>query len=204
MSVTQDDLLLIFIKNPEPGTVKTRLARTIGDGPALKVYQKLLTMTREVAEKMPCRRQIWYSKYIDENDRWDSKQFEKKVQQGVNLGERMQYAFRKGFKSGADRIVIIGSDCADLQKHHLDNAFRKLQEYDVVIGPSQDGGYYLLGMRDYYPILFKDKEWSTGSVYQDTVEQAKKKKISLAALAELNDIDTESDMRESDVSLYQK
>lgn len=203
MNDIQHNLLLIFIKNPERGTVKTRLARTIGDKPALKVYQKLLAITREVAGQVPCRRQLWYSKYIDEDDRWNPNHFEKKVQQGASLGERMRHAFRQGFKSGADCIVIIGSDCADLQKYHLDEAFKRLQQYDVVIGPSQDGGYYLLGMRDFYPALFEGKEWSTASVYDDTVADARALGVSLSVLPELNDIDTESDMRQSDINLYE-
>lgn len=201
MSNSRQRNLIIFIKNPEPGTVKTRLAKTIGNESALKVYHKLLNITRDVTKKVKCRRQLWYSTFIDQDDSWSAADYEKKLQQGNSLGARMSYSFKQAFDNGAGRAVIIGSDCAALEPGHIEEAFLKLKDHDLVIGPSRDGGYYLLGMSGFYPKLFEEKAWSTQSVFDDTVVQAQQLGLEVATLPKLNDIDTEEDLRQSHISL---
>ncbi|WP_138431980.1 TIGR04282 family arsenosugar biosynthesis glycosyltransferase [Fodinibius saliphilus] len=197
MNSSEQDVLLIFIKNPEFGKVKTRLAKSVGPETACLVYEQLLEITRNVTSKVNCDRQLWYSEYIDNDDRWSEEHYRKKLQHGQNLGERMSNAFEQAFMEGYEHAVIIGSDCAALKKSHLVNAYSILQNHDVVIGPSQDGGYYLLGMNQYLPDLFENMEWSTPSVYDETIRRIKRMNLMYEAVEELNDIDTEKDLMES-------
>jgi len=190
-------VLLIFIKNPELGKVKTRLAKSIGDSEALHVYKKLLNSTVSVAEKTDAHRQIWYSSYINNEDGIKPELFGKYLQMGSDLGERMKGAFRQAFDDGADRVVIIGSDCPDLSEAIVENAFERLDKNDLVIGPSEDGGYYLLGMNQYYESLFRDIEWSTESVLESTIQKAKMNNLNIFQLPVLNDIDNIEDLKRS-------
>ncbi len=189
--------LVIFIKNPQKGKVKTRLAETVGQEQALQIYHKLLHQTKSVADPLSVNKQVWYSRFVDENDMWSKDDFEKHLQEGENLGERMQDAFQKTFESGHQKVVIIGSDCASLTTEIVQDAFIELDHHDVVIGPALDGGYYLLGMLAMYADLFEDKSWSTSSVLQSTVKQIEKMNLSYHLLPTLNDIDTEADLRAS-------
>ncbi|NGP88677.1 TIGR04282 family arsenosugar biosynthesis glycosyltransferase [Fodinibius halophilus] len=201
MNNSQKNVLVVFVKNPEVGKVKTRLAKTVGADVACRVYHQLLQLTRQRAKKITCARQLWYSDYIDHNDEWNEDYFEKKLQQGNGLGERMSHAFQHAFSEGFEQVVLIGSDCAELKEKHLRKAFRTLQNVDVVIGPSKDGGYYLLGMKEYLPGLFENIEWSTSQVFKETIYRIKKLDMTYEVLSELNDIDTEKDLQESSLNL---
>ena len=142
-----NNLLLLFTRHPELGKCKTRLAKKIGDKNALTVYQYLLQHTANITKNIPVDKQVWYATQPVENDIWDSNIYSKKAQQGKDLGERMAYAFAEGFRAGYDHIIIVGSDLFDISSVIIEEAFQKLKETDFVIGPAQDGGYYLLGMK---------------------------------------------------------
>lgn len=185
--------LIIFVRNPEPGKVKTRLAKTMGDEKALQVYQQLLIHTYLITKDMGCDKFIFYADYIVENDLWEKSLFHKKIQQGNDLGERMLHAFRDLFGLGYDCIQIIGSDCIELTTEIIQTGFDRLSKIDLVIGPSTDGGYYLLGMNLLIPAVFYKKEWSTEKVYSATLADIKRLSLSYVALPELPDIDNEAD-----------
>lgn len=201
VDTVKENLLLIFIKNPEKGRVKTRLAESIGDEQALNVYRELLSITKSVTDELNCARQVWYSRFVDEQDQWSGDHYEKKLQVGQNLGQRMKNAFQDGFEEGYQKIVIIGSDCAELDPGILRQSFEALDSNDTVLGPSRDGGYYLLGMNRMYTDLFEDKDWSTPHVFDDTLEQIKKKQLTFRLLPILNDIDTKEDLKNTDQKL---
>lgn len=188
-----DILLLVFVKKPVAGKVKTRLAASIGNEKALTVYHALLKHTQQVVEQANVPTHVYYADEPAHDDYWNA--FEKKQQVGESLGERMANAFRESFDAGFKRIVIIGSDTFDLSPALIHEAFQKLMKHDTVIGPAKDGGYYLLGMNTYLPALFLDKKWSTDSVFQDTLTDIKKGHRSYALLPELNDIDTIDDLK---------
>ncbi|REL24776.1 glycosyltransferase [Rhodohalobacter sp. SW132] len=194
-------LLLIFVKNPVAGEVKTRLARDVGSLNALQIYKQLLRYTREVASAADADRQVWYSSKIDRRDAWSEEQFLKKLQKGDNLGERMSEAFRQGFEQGYQKIVIIGSDCAELTAGHLERAYQALENRDAAIGPSEDGGYYLLGLTSFEPGLFRGVDWSTSHVFQQTLEKFEAFKMSYDVLETLNDIDTVDDLKRSSLGI---
>jgi hypothetical protein len=113
----------------------------------------------------------------------------------------MSIAFKNAFQGGAPKVVLIGSDCAELTKDIIENAFQALEHSDVVIGPSFDGGYYLLGMSSFEPDLFENIAWSTPSVFEQTIAKAGQLHLSIAMLPRLNDIDTQEDLRQSDSNL---
>jgi rSAM/selenodomain-associated transferase 1 len=193
----EDNLLLIFIKNPEPGKVKTRLAATVGPQKAYQIYLKLLSLTIDAASQADADRQVWYSSYIDSEDFISESTFVKKAQSGEDLGARMLYAFESGFNEGYKNIVIIGSDCPGVNPALLEQAFSELREHDLVIGPSADGGYYLLGMKNLYKTLFGEIDWSTERVLEQTLEKANSLSLSVTCLPELNDIDTVEDLEKA-------
>ncbi|OSZ80299.1 glycosyltransferase [Chitinophagaceae bacterium IBVUCB2] len=186
--------IIIFVRNPELGKVKTRLARQIGDELTLQVYSELLMHTRDTTCNLDCDRFVFYSENIVDSDIWDADRFEKKLQEGDNLGDRMMLAFFELFQQGYSKVVIIGSDCPELTSFVIDDAFDKLDSHDVVIGPSTDGGYYLLGLTHLLPDLFKDKEWSTEKVLAETIKDVVRLKRSSYFLTELSDIDTAEDL----------
>jgi len=187
--------LLIFIRNPQLGKVKTRLARTVGDEEALRIYQILLEKTRAAALSVQADRWLFYSDFIDKNDDWSEADFSKKIQANGDLGERMEQAFRTAFEAGAQQVVIIGSDCPELTGGLLQTAFDKLDESDFVLGPVPDGGYYLLGMNELEPSVFHNIAWSTETVRARTIEKIQAAGKSYALLPVLSDVDTEEDWR---------
>ncbi|MEX2601866.1 MAG: TIGR04282 family arsenosugar biosynthesis glycosyltransferase [Balneolaceae bacterium] len=194
MSQRSSRLLIIFIRNPVHGKVKTRLAKSIGDDKALRVYRELLEHTREVAAVTDSDRQVWYSEDTDEQDEWNQPLFSRHRQRGESLGERMEEAFALGFESGYNEIVIIGSDCPALKTGHLEEAFRELRRFDLVLGPSVDGGYYLLGMNRFYKELFRDMPWSGPELCGRTLDVAQELRLQVYKLETLNDIDTAEDL----------
>lgn len=195
------NLLIIFVKNPEAGKVKTRLASSVGDLNALHIYKSLLFKTRNVALQTEAKRQVWYSSFIDQTDKWDSDIFQKNKQRGSNLGQRMAHAFKQGFENQFNKIVTIGSDCPELTPAHVNRAFDALGQHDAVIGPSEDGGYYLLGLSRFLDELFTDKDWSTSSVLGQTTATLEKHNRSFRLLEVLNDIDTVDDLKKSNLTL---
>ena len=187
------DTLIVFIKNPRPGRVKTRIARTAGDAEALRIYRFLLAKTRAAALALRAERLLFYSDFPDRADEWPETEFVKKVQTGRDLGERMEAAFREAFENGSGKAVIIGSDCPGLTGELLQAAFDRLETADFVLGPTPDGGYYLLGMKELETSLFREIEWSTDTVRARTLAKIAAAGKSFALLPELPDIDTEED-----------
>ncbi len=186
--------LLIFYRNPELGKVKTRLAKTIGDEKALAIYLRLAAHTRSICQDLPQEKVVYYSHFTDTEDAWPNSHFQKKLQQGSDLGEKMQSAFDQGFKNGCQSICIIGTDCFELTSGIIEQAFTQLEKYDAVIGPAKDGGYYLLGMKKRTPELFQNKKWSTDSVAKDTINDFKRLGLSFVELPPLTDVDEEKDL----------
>lgn len=193
-----DSLLMIFVKNLIPGMVKTRLAEDIGIDKALDVYQELVHHTHKITKKLEVDKAVYYSEYVEMEDIWDNGDFKLTSQKGFTLGEKMSNAFDEAFDS-YNKVVIIGSDCYDLSSKHIRLAFEMLEENDVVVGPAKDGGYYLLGMSEYFPQLFQDKEYSTDKVLQELLKEAGSLELSVYKLPELNDVDTLDDLKETNI-----
>ncbi len=189
-----ENLLMIFIKNPIRGKVKTRLASTIGDEKALKVYNKLLEHTHKIVSRVKVDKAVFYSDYISEDDFWKKLEFQKLLQKGENLGDKMSNAFITTFNMGYKRVVIIGSDCFEIDEDILTDAFRILEETEIVLGPAKDGGYYLLGMQKHHKQFFENKTWSAENVLLDTLLDISNLKLTFKLLPTLSDIDEEKDL----------
>lgn len=196
----EENLILIFTRNPELGKVKTRLAASIGNQNALDVYRFLLKHTQEIVSKVDATRRILYSEEIIDYDIWDNKIYQKALQSGTDLGEKMKNAFAEGFKNGYKKTVIIGTDLYDLEASNIEIAFQKLENHDVVIGPAEDGGYYLLGLKCIPENIFSNKKWSTETVFKDTLNDIVNYKVHL--LDTKNDIDTVDDIK--NIQVFQK
>ena len=188
------NLLLIFTRNPELGKVKTRLAKTIGEKKALEIYKFLLNHTKKVTKNIACDKAVYYSVKVRKNDLWDASTYQKKQQLGEDLGIRMKHAFQDSFAAGYEKVLIVGSDLIDLSEDIIEKGFIQLASNDVVIGPAEDGGYYLLGMKSLHPNIFENKTWGTATVREDTLNDLKDKKVHL--LNELNDADIFEDIEE--------
>lgn len=186
--------LLIFARNLIYGHVKTRIAATLGNDTALYVYKKLLQHTCTIANTVAVDKIVFYSNYIEKDDDWGDNSHDKQIQQGNDLGTRMEHAFMYAFEKGYEQAAIIGTDCPELSSEIINEAFTRLKEYDLIIGPARDGGYYLLAMRSLYKPLFKNISWSTHMVLDETLAIAKELKLSYSLLPVLNDIDDEKDL----------
>jgi rSAM/selenodomain-associated transferase 1 len=193
MKTKDGSLLMIFAKNEVRGHVKTRLADHCGDRKALEIYRLLLRHTRKIARQVDVDKQIWYDRFSPETPIFESNHFLPKIQQGPGLGDRMQYAFSRAFIDGYEKVVVIGTDCADLTTEMINRAFHQLDLSDVVVGPAEDGGYYLLGMRQMYENLFDGIDWSTSRVLQQTRDALREVGAEWEELDRLNDVDTWSD-----------
>ena len=193
--------VIILIRNPVLGCVKTRLAADIGNLNALNVYKNLLSYTRNITNSMDSSRLLFYSDFIDLNDDWEDGIYQKYLQSGNDFGEKMLNAFNIALTQH-ELVVIIGSDCFELNSEIIELAFKKLKYFDVVIGPAKDGGYYLMGLKRVYPELFQGKNWSTDSVLSETINTLKELDLTYHLLPLLGDIDTLQDLKAS--KLYEQ
>ena len=189
--------LIIFVRKPELGKVKTRLAATVGNEKALIIYKELLQHTFDIASATDADKFVFYASEIEKDDRWKAKRFFKEVLSYDDLGAKMKNAFDLVFERGYDKVIIIGSDCFELTASLLNDAFNLLNKKNVTIGPAKDGGYYLLGMKEMFDFLFENKKWSTGTVYSSTVNDLESNNLLYAVLPLLTDVDTEEDWRAS-------
>lgn len=199
------DALIIFIKNPVLGKVKTRLAATVGDEKALEVYNKLLKHTRNTTQPLPIDKHLFYSDFVDNEDKWPEDVFNKHLQtHDADLGKKMYDAFMTLHEKGYEKAAIIGSDCMDMTSDVLRQAYEQLGEHETVIGPAKDGGFYTIGFnfkligedKEILTAVFLDKEWSHENVATDAVKAIESLGLKTHMLPELNDIDFEEDAKE--------
>ena len=216
-AVKMENAVIIFLKYPEPGKVKTRLAKAFGDEKACAVYKLLAeNVIKNIFTKnpgtydvhiffIPADKEIeikdWLKPFIHGN-RGVKTRFS--PQEGRNLGERMSNAFRRILQEkGCKKCIIVGTDCPEIDTTLIENAFDVLKEKDIIIGPCKDGGYYLLGMSRPVPVSFKqgivpdlfvDIDWSTDRVFEQTMEKVQKNNLSCSILKTLVDIDTIEDL----------
>ena len=197
-NIFRKNTLIIFLKHPEPGKVKTRLAEEIGAQRAAEIYSAMAE--RIVSELSLCPEYhtlLQYHPPEKENEIRDwlaNTRMRLRAQSGESLGDKLSEEFEKIFSEDTERAVVIGTDCVDITVDHLREAFSYLDEYDAVLGPARDGGYYLLGLRAHDSRIFGGIDWSTGLVLSQTIERLNSLSLRYILLEELNDIDTASDL----------
>ncbi len=192
------DLLLVFVKEPSPGEVKTRLAQAIGAKAAAELY-RLLTeevLRRTAPAGSEYRRLLFFAPPQASPAMASWLPGETLVEQVEgDIGARMAAAFEEAFRRGAQRALLIGTDVPGLSRELLIEGFASLEDHDLVLGPAQDGGYYLVGLGRPQPALFRSVAWSTPSVLATTVERAGALGLSVRLLETLGDVDTVADLR---------
>jgi len=185
------ELLIVFVKNIKLGKVKTRLANTIGDQGAFDIYKELFKITETITTNMALEKRIYFSDAVIDY-KWPNTF--KTTQQGVDLGERMKNAFSDGFNDGYDKIVLIGSDLPEISEEIISNGFKELQQNELVFGPADDGGYYLIGLSKMNATPFENKPWSQSHLLKTTLAELKANNTKYSLLQNLNDIDTFEDL----------
>ena len=196
--------IVVFAKDPRPGSVKTRLTPFLSPEEAADLYQAFIRDTLRIALCVPGA-QICVAFTPQEAEAslqslTESNAIEWFPQSGDSLGSRLQAAFDHAFHKGASRVVTIGSDCPSLPPSLLSQALEALSESDVVLGPATDGGYYLIGLanqgsgNDRYRTLFKDIAWSTETVYEQTLDAIDDVRLTLMELPEWSDVDQPADL----------
>jgi rSAM/selenodomain-associated transferase 2/rSAM/selenodomain-associated transferase 1 len=192
------DHLLVFVKAPRPGGVKTRLAETIGDEEAARVYRVLGRRVVDGVRGGPWRTVVAHAPDDagPEITAWLGETGLELLGQGSgDLGERMSRAISRSFREGARRVCVVGTDTPDLNAASVARAFGILRREEVVLGPALDGGYYLIGLRRPRPDLFVDMPWSTPRVLEGTVARLDAAGIHPARLRVLRDVDRVADLR---------
>lgn len=192
------NVLIIFLKYPEAGKVKTRLAKDIGKDEAARIYSQMaLNIIESVFAPKSYNTIIFYDPPEKEQEikNWiGEKEVQYAPQIGNTLGDRISNAFKVVFSSGMEKAVIIGTDCLDVTSEIINEAVNLLDETEVVLGPAEDGGYYLLALNKYRPEIFQDINWSTRHVLEQTVSKIVENRLTYHKLKTLKDIDTVEDI----------
>ncbi|HEY0552258.1 MAG TPA: TIGR04282 family arsenosugar biosynthesis glycosyltransferase, partial [Verrucomicrobiae bacterium] len=188
------ELLIVFVKAPRPGTVKTRIARTAGAEWACAIYREMVeTVLQKCASIRGAQLKFAPDDALDEIKPWLRNGWVAAPQGDGDLGERLQRAFAESFAGGAERVVIVGSDCPEVKSADIRAAWKELKSHDVVLGPAVDGGYWLIGLCAPRSELFRGIAWSSDQVLAQTLAQAKSIGLRIQLLRILSDIDTEED-----------
>ncbi len=199
MGIISKNITIVFLRAPEKGKVKTRLNKGLSDHFVLDLYKGFI---KDIVEEVSVVSDILL--YCHPPDKTDviSRLFDNKYitfpQKGDDIGQKMFNAFSETFENSFDKVVLIGTDIPEIKSNIIELSFNMLDQYDSVIGPSQDGGYYLIGFgKDTLKsCIFENINWSTSSVFEETAEIIKSKNKSCFLLPKLNDIDTIDDLKD--------
>lgn len=195
MTASLNNVLIIFVKYPEPGFVKTRLAEKIGKDKAAFLYrlfvEAILARTEDIGFRRiifchPPKKSRGFRDWLGANEVY--------FQEGDTLGERLSNAFEVTFKNGARRVITIGSDSPTIDKEVILKAFKNLENKQCVIGPAVDGGYYLIGLSRLHKEIFKDINWSTRDVFRQTKDKLNRLGLEFSILNKELDIDSFDDL----------
>ena len=196
-----NELVLLFLKAPVRGTVKTRLASAIGAEAALELFRCFILDTAESVTRAGLPLRICFTPASEINkvaDLLPPQSYNLMPQEGKDLGERMENAFRRAFAEGCCRAVLLGSDIPDLPADIIGEALAALLSVDLVLGPARDGGYYLIGMTGprVCQDLFRGIPWSSPSVFRLTLQKAQAAGLKVHLLPDWNDVDSVEDLRD--------
>jgi len=195
------DRLIIFLKAPRPGYVKTRLAALLGSSAACDAYIRLVNRLAGNLQTLPkVELRFTPDDSADEVQRWLQPGWFARPQGEGDLGERLARAFKECFAAGAQKVVVIGSDCPDVSARDIATAFEALDGNDVVLGPAEDGGYWLIALKRPAQFLFNDMPWSSPALLEQTRAAATAHHLKTRLLRTLCDIDTPEDWQRFEAS----
>ncbi len=193
--------LILMLKFPTPGAVKTRLAPALGQQRACELHRALVRQTlaevARFAKQEPVAIEVRVAAAPDATAvrAWLGDAVAIRDQGEGDLGDRMDRAVICAFSEGSSSVVVIGGDCPQLTAEHLSAAFATLAQSDAVLGPAADGGYYLIGQRRPLSVLFHGIRWGSTEVLAQTLAVARAHSIVVAQLATLHDVDLPEDLR---------
>jgi len=198
-AITQSDQLLVFTRYPYPGKTKTRLIPALGEQKAANLQKKLTEQTLVQVNALQLQFSLAVAIYFTGCDRllmeqWLGSDYDYCLQCEGDLGDRMQQAFKESFAKKKQNVVIIGIDCLDLTAEILRSAFTALDRFDAVLGPAEDGGYYLLGMRRLIPEVFEGIPWGGDQVFALTYQRLQELGLRCRLLPTLLDCDRPEDL----------
>ena len=193
------ETLIIFSRYPEPGKTKTRMIPALGAVGAAQLQRQMTEHTLKTAIALTSSRQVAIEVHFAGGNRLLMQEWlgerEYVAQTSGDLGEKMRSAFDRAFKKGSQRVVIIGIDCPDIDRQILTQAFDSLNHHNLVLGVAEDGGYYLIGLNHLVPELFKNIDWGTEQVLEQTKNTAEKLHLKFHCLTTLADVDRPEDLK---------
>jgi rSAM/selenodomain-associated transferase 1 len=197
--MTDKRCVILFVKLPKKGRVKSRLAQRMDEDLVLRLYESMVLDTIDLLTKGRFPFQICFTPpgARDSILEWLGRGYHVFPQAGDDLGDRMENAFEHVFSEGVEDALLIGSDIPGLTFDVMDEAFNALLKNEAVIGPAGDGGYYLIGFtkRSFDPVIFHDTAWSTKTVFRDTMNKLNNASLTVHVLPELTDVDTVEDLK---------
>lgn len=199
ITVTPANGLFVMTRFPEPGRTKTRLIPALGAEGAAQLQRQmteyLLNRFQNLRPSCQLAVEVHFAGGSPEQMiSWLGRQVLLRPQCSGNLGQRLIYAFEQGFAAGLERILVVGSDCPGIGEAQLAQALTQLNSHDVVLGPAEDGGYYLIGLKGPQPKLFESISWGQSCVLDQTVAIAVRRNLSVSLLTSLPDIDRPEDL----------
>jgi hypothetical protein len=198
--MNEHTIVMVFLKAPVLDTVKTRLAAALGSSAALDLFRCFILDTVESLTRIRLHVRICYTPAREKDAVAALLPLQNDLvpQEGKDLGERMENAFRRAFSEGFTRAVLLGSDIPDLPRGIVEDACTSLSTAAVVLGPATDGGYYLIGSTcsGFCPDLFRGVPWSTPDVLAVTLEKANAAGLKVHLLPQWNDVDSVEDLKE--------
>jgi rSAM/selenodomain-associated transferase 1 len=189
--------IVIMAKEPRPNKVKTRMIPDLDPIVVSKIYQGFLLDRFEQIGKIPnMDHYIAFTPRSSENAFKCTvpEKFSLLLQEGRDLGERLSNVSYELFEKGYEKVVIMDSDSPNLPSRFIKQSFGIIDDSDLVLGPCEDGGYYLVGMRQHTPEIFVDIPWSTPNVTETTVNKAQSARRSIYLLEKWYDVDTKDDL----------
>jgi uncharacterized protein len=193
LSMNMKTALIILVHDSVPCAVKTGKIDTISEQESIAMRRQLLMHTQRVTINLVSDKFLFINEFSSGNDVWNKGGYIKRMQRGRSTGEIMLNAFEAIFSLGYSKVVMISSDSIETESTHLVHAFDNLNSYDIVIGPAQEGGYYLLGMKKMHPLLFKHKAWNTIVLLQQTLDDITELRLTYHLQQVLNDVEEEKE-----------
>jgi len=198
--MTDKSCILFFVKYPQAGSVKKRLAVELGAEVAAQLYRCFVEDALHILQRCGCHILICFypPRFQDDMPAWLGFRYQYLPQRGLDLGQRMKSSFFDAFALGFEYTIAVGSDIPDLPSDFIRDARASLKSYDVVLGPAGDGGYYLIGFRRdaFLPEAFEGPRWGTDTVFAETRAILGNKKLALYTLPYWNDVDSTADLKE--------
>ena len=185
--------LIILVHDPVPYDIKSGKTNIITEEESNAMHKQLLMHTHRVTVSLSADKFLFINNSSIQDDIWMKSTYIKRLQRGRSFGEIISNAFEAVFSMGYTKVVMIGSDSIEIESNHIDHAFNNLKNFDVVIGPAQEGGYYLIGMKKMHHVLFKNKAWNTTVLLQQTLHDIAKLGLTYHLQQALSDVEEEKE-----------